>query len=380
MLLFVVFAAIGTGKVSADKPSIPVKTLSDSSISKPAYSESLIAGYGEYAVYPVKATATGKMYIDVKTPDTNVYGISSAIGTFDGSQLSYYENRTGYCSKGSTETGVGCYDVVKGKTYYVGLKRISSTDYDTAQVRAYIIPYSNNRLLKAQSKYLIASCVKGSDNKNTSLYYKIKPTKTGVINVTLKNYGSSSSSGYITLYNGSKKVRSEKLYFSSSSDSYKVRFGVKKGNTYYLKMTDTYGNSKYNYKYGIKYSITAVTDRSISKKANAKTLTRKATATSTLFTANGTTETDWYKFKVTSKRETVLSVDASQMRGSDQKLTITVYKGSTKVASTTLWAGSSNKYTVTYGSTYGKANAGTYYVKITKTSKLSGKYKIRYVK
>ena len=68
------------------------------------------------------------------------------------------------------------------------------------------------------------------------------------------------------------------------------------------------------------------------------------------------------------------------MRGSsDQKLTITFYKGSTKVDSTVLYPGNSGKFTLTYGTTYGKANAGTYYVKVTKTAKLSGKYRIKYV-
>ncbi len=126
-------------------------------------------------------------------------------------------------------------------------------------------------------------------------------------------------------------------------------------------------------------SVAAATDRSLSKKSSAKTLVRKATSTPTLFTANGVTEIEWYKFKVTSKRKTVISVDASEMRGSDQKLTITTYKGSTKIDTNTLYPGQSGKITITYGTTYGKANAGTYYVKVTKTSKLSGKYRIKYV-
>lgn len=381
LMILVVFAAIGTSKAVADTPNVPVKTLSDSTIAKPAYSEMLIAGSGQFAVYPVKATATGKMYIDVKTPDTNQYGITSGIGTFDGKNFSYYSNKTGYCSSGAIETGVGCYDVVKGKTYYVGLKRISSDYADTAQVKAYIIPYANNRVLKAQSKWLIASSIKGSANDQTALYYKVTPTKTGVMTVTLKNYGSSSGSyGKVTLYSSGKKLRSEKLTYNSSYSDARVRFGVKKGVTYYLKVTDVYGYSKYNYKYGIKYSVSAATDRSLSKKSSAKLLKRKATSTATLFTANGKTETDWYKFKVTSKRKTVISIDASEMRGSsDQKLTITTYKGSTKIDTSTLYPGQSGKITITYGTTYGKANAGTYYVKVTKTAKLSGKYRIKYV-
>ena len=384
LLVVVTVLIIGTSIAFADE-DVPVKALNYSTTDKPSFSSALPVAYGSvdgkkvFATFPVKATATGKMYIDVKTPDSNQYGITSAVGTSDGTSFSYYEGRTGYTSSDTTDTGIGCFDVVKGKTYYVGLNSTSETTA-TAQVRAYIIPYANNRTLAASSsKYMIASTIKGTDNAETALYYKVKPTKTGVMTVTLKNYGSSDSYGYITLYNSSKKVRSEKLRYSSTSSSYKVRFGVKKGVTYYLKATGIYGYSKENYKYGIKYSITAATDRSLSKKSSAKTLKRGATPTSTLFVANGSTATDWYKFKVTSKRKTVFKVDATEMRGTDQKLTITLYKGSSKVDSTTLYAGSASEYTVTYGTTYGKANAGTYYVKITKTSKLSGKYKIKYV-
>ncbi|MBQ2041210.1 MAG: hypothetical protein II482_03575 [Lachnospiraceae bacterium] len=394
LMILVVFAAIGTSStfastavgtnsgVTVSTTTVPVKTLSDSAISKPAYSQNLNAGYTQFIVYPVKATATGKMYIDLKAPDTNLDTVYIGLGKLSGTDFTYYSFSS--CTPESPKTGEGCFDVVKGKTYYVGVKGYSRTPLDQAQVRAYIVPYTNNRVLKAQSKYLISSTVKGTSNSDytkTALYYKVTPTKTGVMTVTLKSYGSSyGSSGSITLYSSGKKLRSEKLTYDSSSKAYKVRFGVKKGVTYYIKATDVYGTSSGCYKYGIKYSVAAATDRSLSKKSSAKTLVRKATSTPTLFTANGKTETDWYKFKVTSKRKTVVTVDASEMRGSsDQKLTITFYKGSTKVDSTVLYPGNSGKFTLTYGTTYGKANAGTYYVKVTKTAKLSGKYRIKYV-
>ena len=382
LLVVVTVLIIGTSIAFADE-EVPVKAINTDSVSKPTFGDPLQVAYGSvdgkkvFATYAVTAPATGKMYIDVKAAETNQYGITSAIGTVsDGDSFSYYDNRTSYTSPGATDLGIGCFDVVKGKTYYVGLNSTLETTA-TVQVKAYIIPYANNRTLKASSTFTIASAIKGIDNKETALYYKIKPTKTGVITVTLKNYGSSDSYGYITLYNSSKKVRSEKLRYSSTSSSYKVRFGVKKGVTYYLKATGIYGYSKENYKYGIKYSIKAATDRSLSKKSNAKTLKRGATATATLFTANGSTETDWYKFKVTKARETVLKIDLTEMRGSDQKITITSYKGSKKIGSSTLYPGNSYDYTIKDILT-GKASTGTYYIKLTKTKKLSGKYKIKY--
>ena len=385
LVIIAAFIIIGTSLAFADD-DVPVKAINTSATSKPAYSDPLYTGYWDgqeyiYVVYPVKATATGKMWIDVKTPDTNTDRVVSAIGTWSSDDGMFTPNGYGGSTAvGETETAIGCYDVVKGKTYYVGLKSYGDTVGNLAQVRAYIIPYANNRTLKASSTYTIASTVKGvgDSNKATTLSYKIKPTKTGVITVTLKNYGYTDSSGKITLLSSGKKARSEQLYYSSSSSSYKVRFGVKKGTTYYLKVSDVYGKSSECYKYGIKYSIKAATDRAISKKSKAKTLKRKATATSTLFIANGSKETDWYKFKVTSRRKTVFKVDASEIRGNDQKLTITAYKGSEKIGSKTLYAGGIGEYSLSSG-TSEKANTGTYYIKITKTAKLSGKYKIKYV-
>lgn len=180
-----------------------------------------------------------------------------------------------------------------------------------------------------------------------------------------------------------KKARSVKLTYSSDSDFYKVHFGVKKGVTYYLKVSGIYINLKEadlkGLKYGIKYSIKGVTQRNISKKSKAKTLKRKATATSTLFVANGSTENDWYKFKVDEKKKTQFKINAKEMtKGSNDKLTITVYKGSNKVGTATLKAGYSDTFTITYGTTAGKANKGTYYIKVHRNSKLSGKYTIKY--
>ena len=384
LFLLAVLVVFGVKTARADE-YVPVKTISNSGVSKPSYGPSIWVGpSNSFYVYPVTATATGKMYVDVKAGENNYSYIYTYIGTWDGTNFTYYEKNYGFTNAGATETGKGCYDVKKGNTYYIGLR--SSSAYaqgDTAQVRAYIYSYANNRTVKASSSvYTIASGKKGASNENTTLYYKVTPTKTGVMTVTLKEYGSSASYGYVTLMNSSKKALSEKIYYSSSDSSYKVRFGVKKGVTYYLKVEDTCGTSDNCYKYGIRYTVSAATDRALSTKAKAMTLKRGATATKTLFVGSRATSTDWYKFKVTAKRETVVKVDFSKMRGSsDSKATLTFYRGSTKIGnSTTLSAGQYSSYTITYGTTYGKANAGTYYVKIVKSAKLNGQYSIKYVK
>ena len=145
-----------------------------------------------------------------------------------------------------------------------------------------------------------------------------------------------------------------------------------------MRVTNVSDREYYSYKYGVRYSVTSATDRSIGTKSSAKTLTRKADSTKTLFRATGNTSTDWYKFKVTSKRKTQIKIDTRYIKSGD--LTVTFYKGSNKIDSdkiTTQYDGKT--YTLIYGSTYGKATSGTYYVKVVKSAKASGMYRIRYV-
>ena len=79
-----------------------------------------------------------------------------------------------------------------------------------------------------------------------------------------------------------------------------------------------------------------------------------------MFIASTSTSTDWYKFKVTEKRPTVFRVNATDM--SSGSLTITAYAGSKKIGTQTVSARTSKDFTITNGTTYGKADAGTYYV------------------
>jgi hypothetical protein len=157
-------------------------------------------------------------------------------------------------------------------------------------------------------------------------------------------------------------------------------FGVKKGKTYYLKVENAYGTYAENRLFGIKYSIENAKTRTLSSKKKAKVLKRKADATKTLFIASTGTETDWYKIKVTSKRKTQIKVNTSKMKSGNLK--ITIYKGSKKIGDTkTITNAKSNGKTYTIKNTSsGKLTSGTYYIKVVKSTKASGRYTIRYVK
>ena len=154
---------------------------------------------------------------------------------------------------------------------------------------------------------------------------------------------------------------------------------MKKGVTYYLKVTDTCGSYGNCYKYSVKYKVTKSPIRKNTKKNKSVKLKRKGSWKKCVVLANNKTGNQWYKFKVTKKRTTIIKVDAKNVKSGT--LEASVYRGKKKIGSTqTLYNGQVNPLKVTYSTTYGKANRGTYYLKIHKSKKATGQYKIKYLK
>ena len=331
------------------------------------------SGGDTYYVYSIAVKATGKLYVNAYANASNSASAKIIVGAVSGSVISHFESGDRYVYPGNTETFIGAYDVKKGKTYYVGIQSSYAAE---ASVAAFVIPYST-RTLKA-GKTMITSGYKGSNNKDSVARFKIKAKKTGHITVYLKRYGLNTAYGYVTLLNSKKKAVSDKLIFNSSFSSDYVVFGVKKGTTYYLKVSGCQGSYDNGYAYGIKYSIKAATLKKNKSKRTAVTLKRKAKAKSITRPATGKKMTQWYKFIVSKKQKTIFRVDASAVKSG--KATITLFYGSKKIASDTITNGKINNYTITNGTTYYKANKGTYYVRITSNAKCNGMYKVRYLK
>lgn len=86
----------------------------------------------------------------------------------------------------------------------------------------------------------------------------------------------------------------------------------------------------------------------------------------------------WYKFKVPKKQKTVLKVNAANIKSGSAKLIL--YYGKKKIGSSTISKGYKYTFKITNGTTYGKANKGTYYAVISTSAKCSGQYKIQYSK
>ena len=349
--------------------TLTAKTMTYQGATKPSEPAWLYtSGGSSYYVYSVDVKTSGKLYIDAYADANNTSGTSVVVGTYDGSTITHWGS-SAYLSPGQEQDGFGGIDVKKG-TYWIGIQSSSE-----AYVAAIAYTFSSaTRTLKA-GKTMLAPGYK-DDYSYTKCLFKIKPAKTGYIKVTAEEFGYTSTSGDITLLNKNKKAVSDKLTFSKGTYSNPVYFGVKKGVTYYIKATNFAGNSENCNVFGVKYTNSKVSYSSLSKKSKAKKLKRKGSYKSNVLLANNKSASQWYKFKVTSKRKTVVKVDARKVKSGTLK--IAVYAGSKKIGSSTVTKGDVNAYTVTNSTSYGKAKAGTYYVKITKTKKCNGVYKVKY--
>lgn len=362
-------------------PAISATTILYSNTKKVSKSYSFQPNSG--AVIPVKAQQTGIMYLDASNVDGSIsYSIDvwlcDTLQILDGGtsiEGNAYEKH--YLYGGDSKKGDAGMRVTKGKTYYIA---ITNASYNATSANITVTPYvyttEDRTLSPGTSKWTIASGYEADGTagktKVSATWFKIKPKTTGQMTVKLSEFGSYTS-GDIRLYNSKKKAISEELYCSSSSSSAKAYFGVKKGTTYYLKVTDCNGSYDKQYKYGINYSVKKKTDRNLATKNKAKTLKRKAKATESLFVASTKSSTDWYKIRVTSKRKNVIYVDTTGM--SSGKVTITAYKGSKKVSGKGVINAkydNKNEFTLT------TSGAGTYYLKVVKDKNASGSYKIRY--
>lgn len=350
---------------------ITAKTMAYASTKKYSKQDLYIDGYDVYECYSIGVKTKGKLYVDIQSYSSNDYSVQVVVGTFSDGKISY-SGTTGYVSPGESEIGIGGVDVVPGKRYWVGLKASGGC---VVRGRAYVYSYKT-RTLPAGRMMLSAGYKNGSND--SAVKYRIKPRKSGTLKVTLKEYGYTTSAGYVTLLTRGKRVASEKLWYYQGSNSSRAVFGVKKGVTYYLKVTSCAGSYNKQYRYGIKYKITKAKYRRNTKKSRAVRLKRKGSYKSAILLGNRKSGNQWYKFRVTHKRKTVIKLNAFNIKSGSVKLT--VYRGSKKVGSTSVRKGDVNSITVTYSTTYGKANRGTYYIKVHKSKKATGTYKIKYAR
>ena len=233
--------------------SLTATTMNYSTTKKPAWTECpyFASANGDYVVAKINVKSSGKLWIDAQRLDSNTSSAEVYVGKYNAGTEEMIEDgyeRTGYLYAGDDPTlGIGGLDVVKGSTYYIVVRKAYSTyseHYGTLRVRPYLYSYSTRTV--TAGKLVLASGYKTNYN-DSGAQFKIKPTKTGYIRVSLKEYGYSPSTAQVTLRNSKKKTISDKLYFSNGSYPQSVIFGVKKGTTYYVQVRTFYRKDNVDY-------------------------------------------------------------------------------------------------------------------------------------
>lgn len=385
--------------ITPSKASAEIEGINQLSIKDVASSRSSQPGYDrwdmledDYFLMAVTAPSTGWMWFDFQVEgeyadDTVDVYICDTLDLETG-EFTYFVDASGTLYAGDFTHAAGVY-AEKGTTYYLYMETPAYNEgYLTIGARAKMYSFANNRTIPEFSKstdYLWVSGISAPVEQDgqiiypyTDVYLKVKASKTGVMTVNLKELGYSNSTGSVTLYDANKKRLSDyQITYNSSKTASKVYFGVNKGKTYYLRIQNCYGKQEYGYRYGVRYSITSATDRNIKTTKTAKKLS-KGTTYSTLFSATNKSGSDYYKLYVSKTKTTKFTVDTTKIRSG--KVYVRVYKNGKQVGATKTINPSTTKttFTIKYGSSSGKASKGTYYIKVTKSTKGSGLYKIKY--
>lgn len=375
-----------TGSDSFSEEPFEVKTMLYDSYSNPDYTTYKFP-QSYWRIIPVTPEHTGCMYLDMKVygNESDMLGVyvvdsykSNEEGIYD---IEYRMTEDGYYTGwniNGQETKTRLFlPATKGETFWLFVQTGNdNTSNITLNIRARVFTTLQRTVNQSAKNWVTVSGINKSGKVNTT-WFKIKPTKTGVLSFKLKEFGNSVSDGYVRLYNIDKKAVSNTVVYSDADDVSRAFFGVKKGRTYYVKVTNCGGSANQYYKYGVKYSVTEKTDRALGSKSDAKTLKRKAKATETLFVASTSKSTDWYKFKVEEKRITKVEIDARSIKSGN--LYLYIYKGKQLLGEAKIDNNTLAVYSIKTKSS-SQALPGTYYIKVVKGTKASGKYSVKYVR
>lgn len=236
------------------------------------------------------------------------------------------------------------YFLKKG-TYYI----FRSGSFDTMSLR-----YTFSKLGSSPFTIKKGQSYTSHVGGNGEEYVKYKAASNGYITITCMQDHSNKK---VNLCNSARKEISfaQTLYKKGQ----KCVYGVKKGQTYYLKVSESLSYNEGEIKF--KLTEKAIPDKSGSSKAKAASLKAGSTAKGVL-EAGGKTS-DWYKFKLSKKKKITFTVKG-EMNGAAQ-LTLYNKKGKTQ----SVIAGQGGQY-----QTYKKLDKGTYYVKVSRITPASSGY------
>ena len=316
----------------------------------------------------IKITQKGGLYFVVadtseEFPSVSIYADAACATTPIGTA---YISSSGYDAGLGMYFGYGLAYIEKAGTYYV------KVDKETTVAFISQLYNGNNRTLKNNT--WTASY---SDYNNKDIYYKYKAPKNGYLTVKeefIDLEGDGIGNADITLCNNKKKEISDDVYVSTSDKDNQAVFAVKKGKTYYIKVSSYYA-------YRIKPSFTAVSESSGSKKTKAKTLSFGKAANGLIFAEDKTSVVDYYKFTVTSSCKPTfilkgnatgnihIDIIGSNVYGGSKYATINSYgfKGSSKIQlSDNRNLPKGTYYIKVYKDSYDKETTGNYSITIKK--------------
>ncbi|MCR5705068.1 MAG: hypothetical protein K6G85_10645 [Eubacterium sp.] len=306
-------------------------------------------------VIPVKVASPGVVQIGL-------------LGTFEKDgyiSASKDQNGDGYLQTGlydsfsTTDTNLTKFFNAKtAGTYYIRVFSIGNDAYTnrfTFGVR-YISLKDKNLVLN--KSYAIAA----PDYKDVQTF-KYKAKKTGIVTVGIAKEFSAS----IEVLNGKRKQIISRQYLSDSN-SYAYSFAVKKGQTYYINVS----GMSYLKANVLGLSFKNVKEKSGKKKAKAVNIKAKKKFKGIV---NVGDKGDWYKF--TNKKTKKVKILLNTFNCEDLQITLYDSKGKF-IGSKSCYTGTKYKITLTYGSRYGIAKKGKYYIKISgrNKKKSSGYYEL----
>ncbi|MCQ4635677.1 pre-peptidase C-terminal domain-containing protein [Anaerovorax odorimutans] len=240
------------------------------------------------------------------------------------------------------------FKVPAAGTYYIGAY---STDFATSPQPFVVGVNMSAGFISGVDRTITSGSTIAVGQKDAQTnYFKFKATQTGYLSVDC-----SESYNKITLCNSKKKALS-----NATNAGWTPTYGVKKGTTYYVKVA-----AGSNYYGGYQFYVTnkKITEKSGKKKSKAVTIKKKKTKKGTIIA--GSSQADWYKFKLSGKKKFTLTMKGA----TNNTLKVAIYKkNGKKVGKASKFPYNGKKLTIT---PYGKLAKGTYYIKVYRGTKTS---------
>lgn len=312
-------------------------------------------------------TSAGTAYWPVTVTEPCVLAIYSYY-TFSASQTTYLNiyrdsscsNAIGgdtyiYRSTDGSYKNCQYFPLTSGGTYYIGVKLPSGAAVSSS---------NSMKVVLCVDKYAMATSE--TTIKPNKMYGVCTSAANSVVNLNL----TAAKTGYLRVRTDAststvlKKAKDGTVLGSQQSTLYYPTFGVKKGRAYQLSTTlPSYNlSTKGFYVYA---KNTAIKNKSGSSKKRAATLKKNKYKKGLVIA--GTTKAQWFKFKKTNSKNFKFVFKGA----TNNTFKITIMKGSQKLTYT-------YDYSLASMSQGFYGPSGTYYIKVTPTSKSSGWYNIKW--